>query len=752
MENTFDTKAIFADAHNSFANGIRSSKSTEVNAFLASLNLTYARTGAVFNSGQFSHRKPDDYLARLLHVGLIRKSPEPQNRNKPNAFKQFARYSVMFPLRDRDGDVVNYFAIQFARDNTPGAFLNDTGLYPGFAPEETKTLLLCNDVVDAATILESGILDNREAVVALFEGQIKEQHIEALSDKALREAVLFGCPDAVASYIRERFPNLTVQTVPLPDGATLNSLWTTGGKGKLLSLLASRNTDGVTDEEPETGGLVRVNQNKLLYRGDVGEFYVLGAIGSDPATLTATVKIHYCSGQISVHQTDLFSVKDRAAIVKEAQVYGIHPGDIEGDLMLLLAYVEAERDRQTEAVASTRHRRIEPELTHARHVEVLNFLSDPGLMKNIDAKLAAAGIVGEEGTRLTVFVIAASYQHHNPLHVIVQGSSGSGKTHLLNTVAACIPQDRILNLTKLSAMSLYYINDEDITDTLMLVQDLDGLNAESLYALRELQSAKSISNFRPYRDRKSGDIRTEAKEVRGSFASLMATTHGEIFFDNFSRSVILGVSEDAAQTRAIVEYQNRKRAGIIDADAEHGAKSLLRDMHHVLKPHAVVNPYAHRLTLPVEGMMLRRLNDQFLSFTEMITLLHQYQRQKDANGRLITTKDDLRHAAELFFSAIFLKTDDLDAGLRQFFEALKRYVRESCPANKFRMRDVRHALKYSKSHVHRFFHELRQREYIRVVGGTANKGFIFEIDFFDNAEQMKENIKNDLLKQIEELD
>jgi DNA primase len=149
--------------------------------------------------------------------------------------------------------------------------------------------------------------------------------------------------------------------------------------------------------------------------------------------------------------------------------------------------------------------------------------------------------------------------------------------------------------------------------------------------------------------------------------------------------------------------------------------------------------------------MLRRLNDQFLSFVEEITLLHQYQREFDGNGRLVTTVEDLRHAAELFFNAIFLKIDDLDSGLRQFYEQMKRHVREHIPTNKFRQRDIRHALRYSKSHAHRFFQDLKQREYIRVVGGTANKGFVYEIDYFDDSEKMKQAIKNDLIKQIEEL-
>ncbi|MCD8539367.1 MAG: hypothetical protein LRY55_06085, partial [Leadbetterella sp.] len=58
---------------------------------------------------------------------------------------------------------------------------------------------------------------------------------------------------------------------------------------------------------------------------------------------------------------------------------------------------------------------------------------------------------------------------------------------------------------------------------------------------------------------------------------------------------------------------------------------------------------------------------------------------------------------------------------------------------------------YSKSHTQQFLHALREREYIRIVGGSANKGFIYEIDFFDDAEKLKQDIKNSLLRQIDEI-
>ena len=63
-----------------------------------------------------------------------------------------------------------------------------------------------------------------------------------------------------------------------------------------------------------------------------------------------------------------------------------------------------------------------------------------------------------------------------------------------------------------------------------------------------------------------------------------------------------------------------------------------------------------------------------LSFVKQVTLLYQYQRKRDQQGRIVTEPEDLKIAVEIMFDSIFLKVDELDGSLRQFFESLKEYV------------------------------------------------------------------------------
>lgn len=744
-------KEILKKVFHSFISGIRNFRAEAPRRYLKGLKLSHEVIGVGFNSAQFHHRKPDETKEQLIRVGLLTR-----NESAAHPHTVFGNYSITFPLLDPLGDIVNLYAIRFNLQTPIHEYLNDQGLYPAWSSPITKRLYITRNMVDAATMLEAKVLDNRESVISLLENELWQQHVEAIAGcHELEEIVLIGCDKQVSQFVIAKFPSLCVSEVLLSERQTLNDVWVGHDQNTLLQLIEGRHyLTEAPDHDAETipsmhaGGLIRINPMKLLWRGDIGDFYIQGNVGMDLSKLPIMLKIRLKTGQVHLGRYDLYDVAQRHTLAKELQQLDVSPHDLEADIMLLILLLDEYRDEQLTPEASTKGKRVEPVVSHERQREVLAFLSEKNLIERIDAQLQLAGIIGEETTRLTVFVIASSYKNPNPLHCIVQGSSGSGKTHLIATIAGCIPEDAVLSLTRLTNSSFYYLEEDELSGKLLLLHDLDGLSEESLFALRELQSAKSISNFRPYKDRKSGDIKTATTEIRGSFASLMATTKGTVYYDNLSRSIILGVSESPEQTKAIVEYQNKKRSGIINADAERNAKTLLQDIHRLLKPYEVINPYAHKLHIPVEGMMLRRLNDQFLSFVEQITILHQYQRTQDEQGRLITTVEDLKIACALFFEPIFLKVSDLDSSLLQFYERLKSHVKVNVPDGRFRQRDIRQALGYSRTHVFSFFKELKQREYIRVVGGSANRGFVYEIEFWDDVEKVKMQIKEDLLTQV----
>ncbi|NJK98754.1 MAG: helix-turn-helix domain-containing protein [Bacteroidales bacterium] len=173
----------------------------------------------------------------------------------------------------------------------------------------------------------------------------------------------------------------------------------------------------------------------------------------------------------------------------------------------------------------------------------------------------------------------------------------------------------------------------------------------------------------------------------------------------------------------------------------------------MLKPLKVINPYADKIKLPPQAHKIRRLHELFLSFVKQVTLINQYQRQRDAQGRLITEKDDLQTAVEIMFDSIFLKVDELDGSLRQFFEQLKEHIlQKENPQNyEFTQREIRQALNLSKSAIHRFLNNLIELEYLQQSGGYHNKGLKYKISYWDNVVKLREQIKEYLNNQLDNL-
>ncbi|TWP31325.1 toprim domain-containing protein [Apibacter muscae] len=368
-------------------------------------------------------------------------------------------------------------------------------------------------------------------------------------------------------------------------------------------------------------------------------------------------------------------------------------------------------------------------------------------LNQINGLIGASGIIGEENTRLLLFIIASSYKTQSPLHAIVQGSSGSGKTHLISKIAQLIPQEDVLKFTRITESSLYNWGEWDLVGKLMVIEDLDGLKEEALYSLRELISNQQLSSSVSIKDKK-GNIKSTHKKVRGVFSSLSATTKAEVYEDNISRSFILAVDESTQQSKKIIQYQNRKYAGEVSQNQEKQAKEKLQNYLRNLQQVEVINPYATKLELPEEVHKIRRLNQMYQSIIRQITYLNQRQR-KYQDGKIYTEIEDLEQATEILFESILLKIDELDGSLRQFYERLKKHIKDK--NQEFTQREIRQALNISKSQLQRYIHHLLELDYIRQSGGYTNRGLRYKIDYWDNYQKLRNRIKQSLYEQIETL-
>lgn len=374
----------------------------------------------------------------------------------------------------------------------------------------------------------------------------------------------------------------------------------------------------------------------------------------------------------------------------------------------------------------------------------IEFLEQKDLLKSLNQLIEKAGIIGEENSRLLLFLITISYLNKSPLHGIVQGSSGSGKTHIISRIADLMPQEDVLRFTRITESSLYNWGEFDLFQKIIIIEDLDGLKEDALYALREFISNQVLRSSVTIKDKK-GNNKSSHKIVKGQFSSLSATTKGETYEDNMNRSFIIAINESEEQTEKIIAYQNRRNAGIINRDEEQKAIHFIQKLVRNLKHYEVINPFATQIQLPNNVKNKRRLNEMFQSIIKQITILHQYQRETKDNF-LVTEIEDIENAVEILFESILLKIDELDGSLRQFFEKLKKSFKDE-HFNRFEAMEV---TGFKKSQLQVYLNDLVRLEYLKQIG-FANKGFKYKISYNDNIMRVRKDLKEEFAKQLRQL-
>jgi DNA primase len=769
-----------------FKNAVHNSKPAQ--EYIKSRNLDHKQTEVGYNAGQYHHgtRKDEALIKSCIEVGLLQDSG---NKSKTGdiAYNVFGKWCVVFALKDKDNHVSGlYFRSTLNDKEAKHFYLKDrSGLYPHYPKPETKKLILTEAIIDAATLLQAPEITTAYSVLACYgTNGLTDEHIKAIKGlKELEEIIFFFDGDpagaaAVSKYsamLKELLPNVKITAVPTPDGEDINSL-IQGHEPTLLTHLISQRTDLSFSTEknnakpdlkasPTGGGLEGAeglggasaldcsNPHQIKFTTATAKYYVQGGLRKEADSLKITLAIEnpalpHLKSRLKY---DLYNDKDTERNTKEAaEKLNLRADMLQTDISLLTDLLEAERDKQGTKPNENPAGAPVYQMNEESKKKCLDFLHKPGLIGNINTLIGKAGVTGEETNRIFLYCIASSYKMSDTLHALVQGSSGSGKTHLIIKIAGLMPPEDVTALTRVTESSFYNYGEYELSHTLLCFEDLDGMKEEALLALRELMSREILTSSTSIKD-ESGNIRAAVKTVRGPIASLSATTKGEIYEDNMGRAFLIAVDESKAQTKKIIQYQNDKAAGLTDTAKEKDIKAFLQNCIRLLKPYEVINPYANKIQLPDEVHKIRRLNELYQAFVKQVTLLNQYQRKKDDKGRLIAEKEDLTIACDIMFESILLKVDELDGSLRQYFEQVKSYVESKGKDHEFTRIELRQQLKMGKTLQHNYMGKLLSLEYIRQSGGHINRGFHYKITWWDDMAALRAKIKEQLASQLQNL-
>lgn len=175
----------------SFTTGIRAQKSTQPREWLEQRELSHNDLQIGFNSGQFHHRKDEEFRKGYVDIGVLTESDAPVKEEGMKAYTCFGHYGIVFPLLNEQGEIVNLFAIRIKIKNETPAYLNQEGLYPCFPNQFTKRLFITDTVLEAASLLQSKVLQRGDEVLALHDGEIMPQHFQAIETLKHLEEIIF---------------------------------------------------------------------------------------------------------------------------------------------------------------------------------------------------------------------------------------------------------------------------------------------------------------------------------------------------------------------------------------------------------------------------------------------------------------------------------------------------------------------------------------------------------------------------------
>jgi DNA primase len=445
---------------------------------------------------------------------------------------------------------------------------------------------------------------------------------------------------------------------------------------------------------------------------------------------------------------DLCQARQRGHFIKQAAVeLGDNDEILKIQLGKMLLKLEEFQDEQIKQALEPKKKEII--MTEKEKKEAMELLKAPDLLERILRDFEKCGVVGEQTNKLVSYLAAVSRKLEKPLAILIQSSSAAGKTWLMESVLAFMPEEEKIKYSSMTGQSLFYMGEANIKQKILAIVEEEGAE-RTRYALKLLQSEGELSIASTGKDAISGQLITKEYRVEGPVMIFSTTTNIDIDEELQNRCIILTVDESREQTRAIHQKQREQRT-LKGLKLSQEKKNLLKvhcNAQRLLRPLPVINPYAHRLTFLDDKTRMRRDHIKYLTLIDSIALLHQYQRtlkttgngNKDDNNQrqptlyVPVTLDDIEIANRLASKVLGRSLDELPPQTRRFLEMAKEMVKKECERSQLERIDYRFSRRqiceytgWSLTQVRLHLDRLVEHEYVLVHRGSRGLSFVYEL-------------------------
>ncbi len=446
--------------------------------------------------------------------------------------------------------------------------------------------------------------------------------------------------------------------------------------------------------------------------------------------------------ELHVDTLDLYHARARAAFIRQAGLeLGVEERVIKRDLgqvLLALEQLQAERIEAANAPPPAFTLSADDE------AEALALLQSPELLDRVVEDLETCGLVGEAVNKQVAYLATISRKLTSPLAIIVQSTSAAGKSALMDAVLALVPEEDRVHYSAMTGQSLFYMGGRELKHKILGIAEEEGVRQAS-YALKLLQSQGELTIASTGKDPDTGKLVTEEYRVEGPVMLFLTTTAVDIDEELMNRCLVLTVDESRDQTRAIHALQRQRRTlqGLRASRERDHLLALHANAQRLLRPLAVLNPFAESLTFVDDRTRTRRDHEKYLTLIDAIALLHQHQRSiKTATWRgeaieyVEVTRSDIEQANRLAHDVLGRSLDELPPQTRRVLGKIRDYVMTQCGARgversdlRFSRREIREVTALGDTQLRVHLERLVDLEYVLVHRGGRGQSFVYELLF-----------------------
>lgn len=341
-----------------------------------------------------------------------------------------------------------------------------------------------------------------------------------------------------------------------------------------------------------------------------------------------------------------------AASQLRERAYLLPMGDYKDPSGLHLAnpagFVEALQQVIMKAIKWSEQAKIEAEARRKRLWSSCEKLArQPNILEEFVRELTKRNVVGESRVAKLVYLSVTSRLLERPVSIAVKGPSSGGKSFIVERTLEFFPPAAYFALTAMSERALAY-SAEPLSHRMLVLYEAAGLESDfASYLVRSLLSEGRVRYETVEKTAKGMQARLIERE--GPTGLLVTTTAVRLHPENETRLLSITVTDTPEQTRRVLLAQCQERVDEVDLQPWHALQLWLTSSGN-----RVVVPFVRHLAeqIPPVSVRLRRDFVAILTLIRAHALLHQCNRERDAEGQIVADLADYAAVRELVIDLV----------------------------------------------------------------------------------------------------